>query len=207
MKKIRNGSMGTAVLVSILLVLLIIAGIWIYLTKTNKYIGLGETLRPYIRDVPVLNLVLPNLPDDSVPVMFARDELEVKYKKYYNETQSLTTKVEELEKKLSEKEDVSQKYEILLKEVDALNKQITSMEEAQKQKEQEQKSQEFKNMVKVYETMDTSEAAKVLEQIGSLNLELVIEICKEMKTTVFATILQEMDDDFAAILSERMISE
>lgn len=207
MKKNKNGSIGTAVLISILLVLLIITGIWIYLMKSNKYIGLGETLRPYIKDVPILNLMLPDLPDESVPVMFARDELETKYKKYYDETQRLTVRVEELEKELAEKEDVSQKYEILLKEIDSLNKQIKTMEEERNQEEQKQKTEEFKNMVKVYETMDSGDSAKLLEQIGALNLELVMQICKEMKTSTFSNILAEMDNDFAAILSERMISQ
>jgi len=207
MIKFKKGSAGTAVLVSILLVLLIVSAVWVYLMKTNKYIGLGETLRPYLKDTPVLNLLLPDLPDDSIPVMFARDELEEKYKRIYGENQILIARVEELESVLEEKEDVRSKYEILLNEVETLNKQITEMEEEKRIAAETVKSEELKNLVKVYESMDAGDSAKILEQIGALNLELVIEICKEMKTSNFSQILTEMDDDFAAILSERMISE
>jgi len=207
MIKFKKGSAGTAVLVSILLVLLIVSAVWVYLMKTNKYIGLGETLRPYLKDTPVLNLLLPDLPDDSIPVIFARDELEEKYKRIYGENQILIARVEELESVLEEKEDVRSKYEILLNEVETLNKQITEMEEEKRIAAETVKSEELKNLVKVYESMDAGDSAKILEQIGALNLELVIEICKEMKTSNFSQILTEMDDDFAAILSERMISE
>jgi len=207
MNKLKRGSAATAILVSILLVLLIVIGVWIYLMKTNKFIGLGETLRPYIKDAPVLNLLLPELPNESVPTLFGRDELEQKYIAIYNENKELIAKVETLEKELSEKEDVTQKYEILIKEVDSLNKQITESKEQQIEQEETIKEEELKNLVKVYETMDTGEAAAILEQIGALNIDLVITICKEMKTSNFAAILAEMDNDFAAILSERMISE
>jgi len=207
MIKLKKGSVAVAIMVSIILVLLIIAGVWIYLMKSNKYIGLGETLRPYIKDTPVLNMFLPDLPDDSVPALFARDELENKYTVKYTENQLLTARVEELEAELAAKEDVSGKYEILLTEVETLNQQIAQMEAQRKQEAENKKSEEFNNMVKVYESMEASESAKLLEQIGTLNLDLVIEICKAMKTSTFSSILVEMDDDFAAILSERMISE
>ena len=162
MKRIKTGSIGIAVLVSILLVLLIISGVWIYLSKSNKYIGLGETLRPYIQDTPILNLMLPDLPDDSTPALFARDELETKYVKYYNEAQTLSAKVEELESELAAKEDVSAKYQILLTEVDSLNKQIADAEKQKIIDAENAKNEELKSMVKVYETMDTAESAKIL---------------------------------------------
>ena len=207
MQRIKRGSVGIIILVSILIILLSISAIWVYLMKTNKYIGLGETLRPYLKDVPVLNLLLPEVADDSTPVMFARDELEKKYIMLYDANKVLTDKVENLEKELNAKEDVTEKYEILLKEVESLNQQITANEEKQKQDEENLKSEELKNLVKVYEAMDTGEAAQILEQIGALNIDLVIDICKEMKTASFSAILAEMDNDFAAILSERMVSE
>ena len=52
--------------------------------------------------------------------------------------------------------------------------------------------------------MEVKESAAILEEIGELNISLVIDICKEMKTAKFAEIMQEMNTDFAAILSERM---
>ena len=54
--------------------------------------------------------------------------------------------------------------------------------------------------------MEASEAAKVLEEVGELNISLVVDICREMKTATFAEIMQNMSTEFAAILSERMAS-
>lgn len=206
MKSLKRGSAGVAVLVSILLVLLIIIAVWVYLMKSNKFIGLGETLRPYIKDTPVLNMLLPEVPDESTPVLFGRDELEQRYVVLYDENKLLTERVETLEKEVTEENNMQEKYDILLKEVESLSKKIAEEEAQEKQEKENIKSEELKNLVKVYETMDAGEAAKILEQIGALNIELVVDICKTMKTNKFSDILVEMDDDFAAILSERMLS-
>ena len=60
------------------------------------------------------------------------------------------------------------------------------------------------NMVKIYESMEPANAADILEDVGELNISMVVEICKNMKTAKFSEILQEMDTSFAAILCERM---
>ena len=52
--------------------------------------------------------------------------------------------------------------------------------------------------------MEPSNAAKILQDVGELNISLVLEVCEAMKTAKFSEILQVMDTDFAAILSERM---
>ena len=59
-------------------------------------------------------------------------------------------------------------------------------------------------MVKIYESMEPANAAGILEDVGELNISLVVEICKSMKAAKFSEILQEMDTSFAAILCERM---
>ena len=60
------------------------------------------------------------------------------------------------------------------------------------------------NLVKVYESMEAADAAKILEGMGELNISLVVDICKAMKTAKFSELLPEFDTDFAAVLSERM---
>ena len=206
MIRLKRGSMGVVILVSVLLVLLIICAIWAYLIKTNKFINLGETLRPYLQDVPVLNMLLPEVPDESNPVAFGRQELEDRYVVLYTENGLLKDRIANLEKDLSEKNDVSQKYAILLREVDLLNAENASLKASQNSGQPSTK-EELASLVKVYETMEASEAAEILEQIGTLNIHLVVKICREMKSAKFAAILAEMDKDFAAILSERMLAD
>ena len=205
MIRLKKGGTGMIVLISILLVLLIISGIWAYLIKTNKFIGLGETLRPYLKDIPVLNMLLPDPPDDSNPVVLGRQDLEDKYLVLYTENGLLKDRVDTLEKELAEKNDVTQKYTILLREVDLLNAELASYKTSTVTNSSEKA--ELEDLVKVYETMEASEAADILEQIGTLNIKLVVKICREMKSAKFASILAEMDTDFAAVLSERMLTD
>lgn len=205
MIRLKKGGTGMIVLVSILIVLLIISGIWAYLIKTNKFIGLGETLRPYLKDIPILNMLLPEIPDASNPVVLGRQELEDKYLVLYTENSLLKDRVDTLEKDLAEKNDVTQKYNILLREVDILNAELAAYKTSTVANAGAKS--ELEDLVKVYETMEASEAADILEQVGTLNIKLVVRVCREMKTAKFAAILAEMDKDFAAVLSERMLTD
>ena len=102
--------------------------------------------------------------------------------------------------------EVEEKYNILLKEVSSLKETIAVFEAQNSEEASEaEKLEKLKKLVKVYESMDAAEAAAVLEEMGTLNINLVMDICKNMKSASFSEILQAMNVDFAAILSERMI--
>ena len=85
-----------------------------------------------------------------------------------------------------------------------MSKQLTSMQEAEATEVVEDDTEKVKNLVKIYESMEASDSATILEEMGELNISLVVDICKQMKTATFAEIMQEMSTEFAAILSERM---
>ena len=117
------------VIFSILLALVLTVGIWGYLIKSNRFFGLGEFLRPHIKDTPVLCMLLPDLSDESDPDLFDRESLNARYTQYYNETQQLRQKVAELEQNAGDYAALESKYEIVLKEVESLTAALKKKEE------------------------------------------------------------------------------
>lgn len=201
----KKGGSGIVIVIAILLFLGTIGGVWGYLIKTNKYINLGETLRPYLKDIPVVSMILPDSSAEADPTTFARAELEKYYIDLSSENEILAKKNSELEAEIIPLKEIETKYNILLKEVSSLKETIAVFEAESSLAASE--TEKIKNLVKVYETMEAQEAAAVLEQMGTLNINLVMEICKNMKSAKFSEIMQEMDVSFAAILSERMIED
>lgn len=201
----KSSGIGVIV-VSILLVFVIIIGVWVYLIRTNKFINLGEKIRPYIKEIPLVSLILPPPLDENDPTAYSREELEELYKTLSQENKKLTENKTKLEEENTSLKDVEEKYNILLTEVDTLKKAVSTFEAASLEEVKEKEEKEnVANLVKVYESMEAAESAEILEQIGTLNISLVVEICRSMKSSKFAEIMQEMDKDFAAILSERML--
>jgi len=201
----KKGGSGIVIFIAVILFLGTILGIWGYLIKTNKYINLGDILRPYIQDVPIINMILPDSTADADPATFSRSELERLYSELLAENEILSKKNSELEEVVVPLRETEEKYNILLKEVNSLRDTVATFEAQSSLAASE--TEKIKSLVKVYETMEASEAAAILEEIGTLNINLVMNICKNMKSAKFSEIMQEMDKDFAAILSERMIED
>lgn len=201
----KKGGNGIVIFIAVILFLGTILGIWGYLIKTNKYINLGDILRPYIQDIPIINMILPDSTADADPATFARGELERLYSELLAENEILSKKNSDLEEEVVPLRETEEKYNILLKEVNSLRETVATFETQSALAASE--TEKIKSLVKVYETMEASEAAAILEEIGTLNINLVMNICKNMKSAKFSEIMQEMDKDFAAILSERMIED
>ena len=193
---------------AIILAFAIAIGCWGYLIKTNKFFGLGELLRPRLKDVPIVCMILPEITDPNAdPDLMAREEINAKYSNLLLENTTLQKTLSELKLELANKQEVEEKYKILLKEVERQAREIANYENIAKENESKvevDEEEKIKNLVKIYESMDASESAKILEEIGELNISLVVDICRAMKTATFAEVMQNMSTEFAAILSERM---
>ncbi|MBE5813019.1 MAG: hypothetical protein E7314_05130 [Clostridiales bacterium] len=201
----KKGGSIFIIILAIILFLGTIGGVWGYLIKTNKYINLGEKLRPFIQDIPVINMILPDSSAEADPTTFSRSELEEFYASLKAENESLAQKNSQLEGEVGPLKETEEKYNILLKEVATLKETITILEA--KSSAAAIEAEKMKSLVKVYESMEAAEAAAILESMGSLNMNLVMNICKNMKSASVSEIMQEMDTDFAAILSERMLED
>lgn len=196
------------VVVAMILAFAIAIGTWGYLIKTNKFFGLGELLRPRLKDIPIVCMILPEITDPNAdPNLMAREEINTKYTSLLEENTNLQKSLSDLKLELANKNEVEEKYKILLKEVERQAREISNYENIAKENENKVEvngEEKLKNLVKIYESMDASEAAKILEEIGELNISLVVDICRTMKTATFAEVMQNMSTEFAAILSERM---
>ena len=170
---------------AVILALAIAIGSWVYLIKTNKFFGLGEILRPRLKDIPIVCMILPEVTDPSAdPDLMAREEINEKYSKLLTENTELQKTVSDLKAQVADKTDVENKYEILLKEVERQSKEIAAYQEAEAEANEvvQDDSEKMKNLVKIYESMEPSEVASILEEMGELNISLVIDICREMQT-------------------------
>ena len=191
---------------SIVIALGIAIGCWGYLIKTNKFFGLGEMLRPKLKEIPIICNILPPIPTGSEPDLMARDEINSKYTELLNENVELHKKNADLETRINELSETEAKYKIVVKDLEKISKEFSQLKETSDKAAQEEQNnaEKINNLVKIYESMEAANAAKILQDIGELNISLVLEICEAMKTAKFSEILQAMDTDFAAILSERM---
>lgn len=194
------------IIFSLFLALAIAIGSWVYLIRTNKFFGMGELLRPKLKDIPIICNILPPVPTGEEPDLMARDEINSKYTALLNENVELHKKVTDLETRIAELDGVEEKYQIVVKDLEKMSKEFTEFKQHNDETTANEKTQKEKleNMVKIYESMEAANAADILEDVGELNISMVVEICKSMKTAKFSEILQEMDTSFAAILCERM---
>lgn len=204
----KKKSVRPFVIFAVIIALAIAVGSWVYLIKTNKFFGLGELLRPRLKDIPIVCMILPDVTDPSTdPNLMSREEINTKYSNILSENTELQKKLTELKAQITDKTELQSKYDILLKEVERQSKLIAEYEKAEETGTnvvEDDDGEKVKNLVKIYESMEAAEAAEILEEIGELNISLVVDICKSMKTSKFAEIMQNMSTEFAAILSERM---
>lgn len=203
-KEDKQKSAKPLVVFAIILALSIAIGSWVYLIRTNKYFGLGELLRPQLKDIPIICNILPAEPAGTEPELMTRDEINKRYTELLNENVGLYKQVADLGTKVNEYSEIESKYRIVLKELDSLSKEFTELKAKEATTGEKDNTDKIANLVKIYESMEPANAADILEDVGELNISLVVSICKAMKTASFSEIMQEMSTDFAAILSERM---
>lgn len=207
-KEDKPKSVKPFVIFAVIIAFAIAIGCWGYLIKTNRFFGLGEILRPRLKDVPIVCMILPEITDPSAdPNLMAREEINMKYSNLLSENTDLQKTISELKAQVADKQEIEDKYKILLKEVERQSKQILEYENVveNSKKEETGDTEKLKNLVKIYESMEASESAKILEEIGEINISLVVDICRNMKSATFAEVMQNMSTEFAAILSERMV--
>ncbi len=204
----KTKSAKPLIIFAVILALAIAIGTWVYLIRTNKFFGLGEALRPRLKDIPIVCMILPEVTDPSTnPNLMSREEINKKYTVLLEENVELQKTVSQLKNQITDNKELESQYKILVKEVERQSKQIADYEakaNVSSSKTATDRKENVKDLVKIYESMEASEAAKILEEVGELNISLVVEICRNMKTATFAEIMQNMSTEFAAILSERM---
>ena len=123
------------IIFAIILSLGIAIGSWVYLIKTNKFFALGELLRPNLKDIPIVCMILPEVTDpDADPNIMAREEINSKYSKLLAENTDLQKELAELKVQVADRNELQDKTEILLKEVSNLSSELESMKKAEEER-------------------------------------------------------------------------
>lgn len=192
-----NGSKLLTILIVIAIVLIWL-GIFGVLIKMDVGNFGSEVLAPVIKDVPVINRILPKSEEDTQTLAYTNiDEANAKIKQLENELASLKST------NSASEDEVSQ----LKKEVERLKK----FEEQQKSFEQRVKTFD-ENVVYNDQAPDISEYKKYYEEIDSDNAASIYkDVSKDLiysdKITKQATMYGKMDPEKAAAVLETMTGD
>jgi ABC-type transport system involved in cytochrome bd biosynthesis fused ATPase/permease subunit len=166
-----NKLLNAFIVVVVIAIWLVIFGL---LIKMNVG-GIGSMLRPFLKNVPVINRILPEATDEEIA-----EETGSKYK---NLAEAID-RINELEAELAQYKDADNAAE-LYKQV------IKDLEYSQK----------IKDWAEAYAKMDAASAAAILEEMtGDTNL--VSQILQCMTSKQRAAVLAEMDPVYAAKITK-----
>jgi len=174
--KDKNKSPGFfTFLFPILLATTIIFGVWAYFIKSNKF-GLGEKYRPVLKNIPIVNIVLPPNPDPEAAEYMSADQLAQKYEELRNKNKEYLKKIEEQKKTITD----LQKYKDNESTMRTGNLNLKSSLEAEKKKVDNERKQlqndklkfaldvknaDKKGFTEYFEKTDKDIAAKVYEKV------------------------------------------
>ncbi len=206
--------------------------------------GFGSSvLRPILKDVPVINLILPK-PSEEELAKEAEEEGEENQIATLSQAKEMIALLEEENKNLSHNNKLLKEEKLdLQKQIERLQVFEDAQNEFQIQKEKfydeivygekapdadtyiewyesidaayaesiyrqlllnESADSDLKDLAKTYENMKPADAAEVLEKMWD-DLDTVAEILKAMKAENRAKIMNEMDPNFAANITKKLM--
>ena len=228
-------------LLSVVLIFMIII-VWLAAMVILIKLDVGHfgsrILRPVLKDVPVINMILPAASDDeaanetSLPyknlaeALAQIDALNATVAADQEKIQSMTEQIQEKDNeivRLKGFEDDQERFVQLKNEfynevvygnsapdADTYIKWYESIdpdaaEEIYRQVvAQQQASSEIKDLATTYAEMEPASAAKILETMKG-DLDTVTKIMQEMASSDRAEIMAEMDPDFAANITKKLM--
>lgn len=242
MAKGKNGEekAGGKLLSAVLIFMIII--VWLAAMVILIKLDVGHfgsrILRPVLKDVPVINMILPAASDDeaanetSLPyknlaeALAQIDALNATVAADQEKIQSMTEQIQEKDNeivRLKGFEDDQERFVQLKNEfynevvygnsapdADTYIKWYESIdpdaaEEIYRQVvAQQQASSEIKDLATTYAEMEPASAAKILETMKG-DLDTVTKIMQEMASSDRAEIMAEMDPDFAANITKKLM--
>lgn len=245
-KKDKNEDGIGSKIVSGIFVFLIIA-VWLVILAALIKFDIGgfgsSVLRPVFKDVPVVNMILPEpseeelaqeaeeeqSEDDQIATLSQAKEMIAQLKeeneRLTSSNKSLKVDKDDLQKEVdrlkvfedkqnafqAEKEEFYREivYGENAPDADTYSRWYESIDAANAEAiyrqvvSQQAKDSELKDIAKTYENMKPAEAAAVLEKMG--NLDVVAEIMGSMKSDARAKVLGQMDPNFAASVTKKLM--
>ena len=200
----ESESTGGNKLLNILIVLIVII-IWLaifaLLIKMNVG-GIGSMLRPYLKNIPGINMILPDATDEEVSeesggkykslseAIDRINELEAQLEQYQNSDSADSSTIAELQAevaRLKTCEENAQYYQDLK---DRFDQEVVYADNAP----------DIENYKKWYESIDSDNAAKLYQQV-------VQDLQESQKVKDWAEAYAKMDADKAAAILEEMTGD
>lgn len=231
-----GGKLLSAVLI-FMIIIVWLAAMVILIKLDVGHFG-SRILRPVLKDVPVINMILPAASDDeaanetSLPyknlaeALAQIDALDATVAADQEKIQNMTEQIQEKDNeivRLKGFEDDQERFVQLKNEfynevvygnsapdADTYIKWYESIdpdaaEEIYRQVvAQQQASSEIKDLATTYAEMEPASAAKILETMKG-DLDTVTKIMQEMASSDRAEIMAEMDPDFAANITKKLM--
>lgn len=231
-----GGKLLSAVLIFMIIVVWLAA--MVILIKLDVGHFGSRILRPVLKDVPVINMILPAASDDeaanetSLPyknlaeALAQIDTLNATVAADQEKIQSMTEQIQEKDNEIARLkgfEDDQERFTQLKNEfynevvygnsapdADTYIKWYESIdpdaaEEIYRQVvAQQEASSEIKDLATTYAEMEPASAAKILETMKG-DLDTVTKIMQEMASSDRAEIMAEMDPDFAANITKKLM--
>ena len=212
----ESESTGGNKLLNILIVLIVII-IWLaifaLLIKMNVG-GIGSMLRPYLKNIPGINMILPDATDEEVSeesggkykslseAIDRINELEAQLEQYQNSDSADSSTIAELQAevaRLKTFEENAQYYQDLK---DRFDKEVVYADNAPDIENYKKWYESIdSDKAEAYAKMDADKAAAILEEMtGDTNLVSKILNCMTSKQR--AAVLAEMDPVYAAKLTK-----
>lgn len=234
-----DGESTASKVVTILIALLVVL-IWLgaaaFAINLDAF-GIGTKLEPSLKNIPVINRILPNKGNSSSVGKYTTleealkriDELELQLEAQNSSSGVDSSYIAELEEevnrlKVFEKEQ--EKFAKLKKEFDEevvyadAAPDISEYQKFYESIDPDNAAEIYRQVIEKiqydqkvvdeasrYANMEPASAAKILDVMSSADLDLVCGILKNMKAEQSALILQELDSNVAAKITKRMLSE
>lgn len=185
----------------VLIVIIIWLAIFALLIKMNVG-GIGSMLRPYLKNIPGINMILPDATDEEVSeesggkykslseAIDRINELEAQLEQYQNSDSADSSTIAELQAevaRLKTFEENAQYYQDLK---DRFDKEVVYADNAP----------DIENYKKWYESIDSDNAAKLYQQV-------VQDLQESQKVKDWAEAYAKMDADKAAAILEEMTGD
>ena len=202
----------------VLAVIIVWLAIFALLIKMNVG-GIGSMLRPYLKNIPGINMILPAATDEDIAketggkyknlseAIDRINELESQLDNYKNSDSSDSQTISELQVEIARLkvfEENAQYYQDLK---DKFDREVVYADNAAKLYQQVvkdlQESQRVKEWAEAYSKMDADKAAAILEEMtGDTNLVAKILNCMTSKQR--GAVLAAMDPVYAAKITKIM---
>ena len=236
-KEEKAGSKLLSAVIVFLIVVVWLAAMIILIKLDVGHFG-SQVLRPVLKDVPVINLILPAASDEE-----AAAESDLPYKTLADALDRLEeletinkeneARIQGLQEEVTEKDNEIARLKVFEEDQTAFNEQknefynevvygnsapdadtyikwyesidAEAAEEIYRQViADKEASGEIKELANAYAEMDPASAAEVLQKMSG-NLDTVAKIMDNMSSSDKAEILQELDQDFAANITKKLM--